>query len=1157
MRRFLMRSIKFGLLLSPLVTTVACSNIRNNHNAVIAEDGTVCLPPAEEPVLPRFALSEPLMARGNTMMALGCDLDHMEKHIDWYGSVTAKVPDVWGQQRLTKYRDEIEQQLSDERGNFKPYLQGNLSRTDQAFAVNATALSLLAVPDKSGGAAAVASAAKPIQYQTPPLVTTSQVVTEKFYAPDGKEIINKVTNQGPASPVPSSPPPPPPPPPPTAKDAGDATKLVADEPKLQRNQPTVTAMTSFGLDGKTQNSLIGLEPTEIIQQKKRYLELLAQLRRNNEGDDTADSPGYSLNLMRVPVSILPGTRTDTGHGAEVSFTVSPVLGNELLPQTFRNLIINDLTRLASFPLAAFLNDGESRTIDDTTRLASRFVNEFEIIEKRFSEFVRAVDSLPNEKPKIKEEYAKYRKGVGELVPDELVKLTTLSETEVDEALCNCENPNKEINKVQFKTVLINRTALLNKSQSRLSSIQSRLGTMSVPFSTGTRGRQSIPYSQFVEIYGASFLIEVAFQAQNALGNKVAQQGYAHLPDVQSFLKSETDSAYRLLKNPACQHLWAKYCTPDLVRMVHTRSYNEIKVIRDQFRNELMILTQTPPKSGSDYKVDERPEQTSTAALAWGLIVEAALLNDRLIMDIKETVSSRGATLPQCGDWPDFYSPEASEEAKHLFNEYVKKRWPIHVFALDPEKDEQNIADSLSTRREFQFALSVAFAGGKMNWNQFNRYARRLEAEYQTIDLNRTQVGFANGNDVFGWRFYPRYQTPPNRSNAVVILRDQLIGGPNRSQLLRERRLEPGPRECVALVIMPSFVPGVNLEVTSNWFGLANPKHKVFDNTQALRLSRTVQAIRIGGCNISDADKYREGDLKRLLNRAEQLSARLPMQTMTTQVPVESTLGGFELFVNGTQALAPELFGWYGAPGIDIDNPTTLFLVGDHYSVTQSKVLVGNKSPDSTNMISRQVMQVTVPAGVLKVSTKDGDFVQVNVATPYGVSQDLLVPVLKKPVVKTEPAVAVALPNVGKVTYSKVASVNKPAGTYQIKYAKGPSQPIWIDAEIDLGVAKEAVLHFTYNDCPLDVITVKVSQQGQYYMISSDEAAKVAEKLISAIAKQSDFTDTTNPFSKPINTTKIVFKQKDKPSVKLAKSVGFNFECSIPLVESTKPMKEAK
>src|SRR5262249_11559291 len=161
----------------------------------------------------------------------------------------------------------------------------------------------------------------------------------------------------------------------------------------------------------------------------------------------------------------------------------------------------------------------------------------------------------------------------------------------------------------------------------------------------------------------------------------------------------------------------------------------------------------------------------------------------------------------------------------------------------------------------QLALSIAFTNGLINARQLTRYARRLEAEFETIDLNRTQVGFGHGENVFGWRFYPRYQTPDTDSNLTVFFRDMLIGWPTRNQLLRQRRLEPGMRECVAVVIMPSFVPYATVDTVSNWFPITNPKHKVLNHTQALRLSRTVQVIKSEGDAVTDASKYRPGEFE--------------------------------------------------------------------------------------------------------------------------------------------------------------------------------------------------------------------------------------------------------------------------------------------------------
>ncbi len=62
-----------------------------------------------------------------------------------------------------------------------------------------------------------------------------------------------------------------------------------------------------------------------------------------------------------------------------------------------------------------------------------------------------------------------------------------------------------------------------------------------------------------------------------------------------------------------------------------------------------------------------------------------------------------------------------------------------------------------------------------------------------------------------------------------------------------------------------------------------------------------------------------------MRRIDQLDRKLPLQTIQCQIPIENTLGGFEIFSSGTRELAPELLGWYGAPGYDVQKGATFFL----------------------------------------------------------------------------------------------------------------------------------------------------------------------------------------------------------------------------------------
>ena len=64
----------------------------------------------------------------------------LERHIERYGSVTVKQPDVWGQARLTLIRSEFESAMAPDLTKFTQTLQGTFSASDQGYLVNAMAL---------------------------------------------------------------------------------------------------------------------------------------------------------------------------------------------------------------------------------------------------------------------------------------------------------------------------------------------------------------------------------------------------------------------------------------------------------------------------------------------------------------------------------------------------------------------------------------------------------------------------------------------------------------------------------------------------------------------------------------------------------------------------------------------------------------------------------------------------------------------------------------------------------------------------------------------------------------------------------------------------------------------------------------------------------
>ena len=60
-----------------------------------------------------------------TMHALACDLDHLEKHIDWHGSVTGQGSRMCGDSHvLTLYREQFEEQIAKDLDGFQGIITG-------------------------------------------------------------------------------------------------------------------------------------------------------------------------------------------------------------------------------------------------------------------------------------------------------------------------------------------------------------------------------------------------------------------------------------------------------------------------------------------------------------------------------------------------------------------------------------------------------------------------------------------------------------------------------------------------------------------------------------------------------------------------------------------------------------------------------------------------------------------------------------------------------------------------------------------------------------------------------------------------------------------------------------------------------------------------
>lgn len=244
--------------------------------------------------------SRPKAGEGISLEQVAREIDCIEDKILDDGTVVIKQPDVYGQARMTLYRKNFETMMYGAIGNFNAVISARIFRSDQAALSSQTNLA-------AGLGAAGGTPAKGAAASTSSASTT--VVPPPLYLTDSGAIPDAL-----------------------------ATNSIVRPDTIAA--PLNTPFTFGGVNPGTGS--IGLEPSVYLDELKHYQEHLNEIRRINMGDDIADSAGYGLYQIRMPVSIQPGELTHKGHGAILTVTARHDFGPDFLYTTFRNLAINDL-----------------------------------------------------------------------------------------------------------------------------------------------------------------------------------------------------------------------------------------------------------------------------------------------------------------------------------------------------------------------------------------------------------------------------------------------------------------------------------------------------------------------------------------------------------------------------------------------------------------------------------------------------------------------------------------------------------------------------------------------------------------------------------------------------------------------------------------------
>ncbi len=268
-----------------------------------------------------------------TVQKLAKQIDKLERHVDEYGSVVSKVPDVWGEERLTIHRDEYERTMAATLNQFQGTINAQVRRSDDAFLAAAVAVSSAVGNNPPTTVINVTKDKGDVIQSTK---TTTTITPVDVPAADPASVLGL-----------------------SGAETGLSTGFVTTSQSLRRS-------VQDSADQPANSGQVALEPTEYLDQLSRYVNHLHELRRINAGDDTKTLPGYALNLIRVPVSVMPGSKTREGYGAEITFTVSPQIGPELLSTTFRSMVLNDIEYQLAMPLTMAVNkrpDGVWKTLE--------------------------------------------------------------------------------------------------------------------------------------------------------------------------------------------------------------------------------------------------------------------------------------------------------------------------------------------------------------------------------------------------------------------------------------------------------------------------------------------------------------------------------------------------------------------------------------------------------------------------------------------------------------------------------------------------------------------------------------------------------------------------------------------------------------------------
>ncbi len=374
-------------------------------------------------------------------------------------------------------------------------------------------------------------------------------------------------------------------------------------------------------------------------------------------------------------------------------------------------------------------------------------------------------------------------------------------------------------------------------------------------------------------------------------------------------------------------------------------------------------------------------------LSFALRIQAAGLNRRLKQDMADQAPELSFDVLKR---MSFFESEPSDEALHAFQKYVDMKWPLRVYAIEPVIAQQNVADAFGRRKFSAIDLVGSATGGPLRALSGIEAQRQAADDETAIRLNPTMVGFGAGQSTFGWIFYPRLQTSGGRRGRLFTDIALLASGRVPDPTGGDQSIEPGQRECTALVEMPNFVPKIEFITVANWFRTSEIGDGQKSDLEKAAVQGRKLELAVEALNRAKVEgHYRPEELEIATERLNQLRSLMPTQRMVVRVPFADNQNDARIFCSHGSQLRPTILGWHGRPPEEGEE-TTLFLEGKNFSIHDTHVITGGKIAPAV-LVSRQLLEVTIPKDACPTPSANGTaLLDINVATPSGVSNHLLI-----------------------------------------------------------------------------------------------------------------------------------------------------------------------